>query len=182
MAKSKERDASSQENLQEHLINVRRVAKVVKGGRIFGFSALTVVGDGEGRVGIGRGKAREVPIAVQKAMEDAKRNIFRVNMNGHTIHYPIIGRHGAAKVVLRPAGEGTGIIAGGTMRAVLEAVGIENILTKVIGTTNPINVARATIDGLSRLKGKKYIAAKRGKKTRELFGKPSENNKNQQSE
>ncbi len=175
MARSRERDAASQDNLKEQLINVRRVAKVVKGGRIFGFSALTVVGDGDGRVGIGRGKAREVPVAVQKAMEDAKRNMFRVNMNGKTIQYPIVGRHGAARVIMRPAGDGTGIIAGGTMRAVLEAVGIENILTKVIGTTNPINVTRATIDGLSQLKGKKYIAAKRGKKVKELFDVPEEN-------
>jgi len=175
MARSRERDAASQDNLKEQLINVRRVAKVVKGGRIFGFSALTVVGDGDGRVGIGRGKAREVPVAVQKAMEDAKRNMFRVSMNGKTIQYPIVGRHGAARVIMRPAGDGTGIIAGGTMRAVLEAVGIENILTKVIGTTNPINVTRATIDGLSQLKGKKYIAAKRGKKVKELFDVPEEN-------
>ncbi|MCY4149444.1 MAG: 30S ribosomal protein S5 [Gammaproteobacteria bacterium] len=169
MARSKERDAPSQDNFKEQLINVRRVAKVVKGGRIFGFSALTVVGDGDGRVGIGRGKAREVPVAVQKAMEDAKRNMFRVSMNGKTIQYPIIGRHGAAKVIMRPAADGTGIIAGGTMRAVLEAAGIENILTKVIGTTNPINVSRATIDGLSRLRSKKHIAAKRGKKVKDLF-------------
>lgn len=158
---------------------MRRVAKVVKGGRIFGFSALTVVGDGEGRVGIGRGKAREVPLAVQKAMENAKRNMFRVNLNGTTIDYPIVGRHGVAKVIMRPAGEGTGIIAGGTMRAVLEAVGIENILTKVIGTTNPINVTRATIDGLSRLKGKEHIAAKRGKKVKDLFEVPDENEEQQ---
>lgn len=175
MARSRERDAPSQDNFKEQLINVRRVAKVVKGGRIFGFSALTVVGDGAGRVGIGRGKAREVPVAVQKAMEDAKRNMFRVSLHGRTIQYPIIGRHGAAKVIMRPAADGTGIIAGGTMRAVLEAVGIENILTKVIGTTNPINVSRATIDGLSRLKGRKYIAAKRGKKAKDLFEAPEEN-------
>ncbi len=175
MVKSKDRrEAPPQDNLHEHLINVRRVAKVVKGGRIFGFSALTVVGDGDGRVGIGRGKAREVPVAVQKAMEDAKRNMFRVSLNGNTIQYQITGRHGAAKVVMRPAAEGTGIIAGGTMRAVLEAVGVENVLTKVIGTTNPINVTRATINGLSQLKGKKYIAAKRGKKVKELFDSPKQ--------
>ncbi len=180
MARSKEREAPSQDNFKEQLINVRRVAKVVKGGRIFGFSALTVVGDGDGRIGIGRGKAREVPIAVQKAMEDAKRNMFRVNMNGKTIQYPIVGRHGAAKVIMRPAADGTGIIAGGTMRAVLEAVGIENILTKVIGTTNPINVSRATIDGLSRIKSRKYIAEKRGKKVKELFEVLAENPQAQQ--
>ncbi|MCY4050759.1 MAG: 30S ribosomal protein S5 [Gammaproteobacteria bacterium] len=181
MVRSKDRrEAPSQDNFREHLINVRRVAKVVKGGRIFGFSALTVVGDGDGRVGIGRGKAREVPVAVQKAMEDAKHNMFRVNLNGNTIQYPIIGRHGAAKVVMRPAAEGTGIIAGGTMRAVFEAVGIENILTKVIGTTNPINVTRATINGLSQIKGKKYIAAKRGKKVRDLFELPEESEQAQQ--
>ncbi|MXZ79957.1 MAG: 30S ribosomal protein S5 [Gammaproteobacteria bacterium] len=181
MVRSRERDVVQQENYQEQLINVRRVAKVVKGGRIFGFSALTVVGDGEGRVGIGRGKAREVPVAVQKAMEDARRNMFRVNMDGDTIQYPIVGRHGASKVVLRPAAEGTGIIAGGTMRAVLEAVGIQNILTKVIGTTNPINVTRATIDALSRLRSAQYIAAKRGKNVKELFETAPENEQGRQS-
>ncbi len=168
MARAKERDLDRKDAYREQLINVRRVSKVVKGGRIFGFSALTVVGDGEGRVGMGRGKAREVPIAVQKAMEDAKRNMFSVQMHGTTLQYPMVGRHGAARVVLRPATEGTGIIAGGTMRAVFEVVGIENVLTKIIGTTNPVNVTRATIAALKGMRSASYVAAKRGKDVREL--------------
>jgi small subunit ribosomal protein S5 len=168
MAKARERDNARKDNFQEQLINVRRVSKVVKGGRIFGFSALTVVGDGEGRVGMGRGKAREVPIAVQKAMEDARRNMFKVQMKGDTIQYPMIGRHGSARVVLRPATEGTGIIAGGTMRAVFEVMGIQNVLTKVIGTTNPVNVTRATIAALKSMRSASFIAAKRGKDIKEL--------------
>lgn len=168
MARAKERDVDRKDTYREQLINVRRVSKVVKGGRIFGFSALTVVGDGEGRVGMGRGKAREVPIAVQKAMEDAKRNMFSVQMHGTTLQYPMVGRHGAARVVLRPATEGTGIIAGGTMRAVFEVVGIENVLTKIIGTTNPVNVTRATIAALKGMRSASYVAAKRGKDIREL--------------
>jgi small subunit ribosomal protein S5 len=158
------------EGMQEHLIQVNRVAKVVKGGRIFGFTALVVVGDGEGQVGIGRGKAREVPVAVQKAMEDARRNLFRINVNDGTLHYPIIGRHGAARVVMRPASDGTGIIAGGTMRAIFDAAGVRNVLAKVIGTTNPINVARATIDGLRRIESPEEVASKRGKTVVEILG------------
>jgi small subunit ribosomal protein S5 len=156
------------ESLREQLINVRRVAKVVKGGRIFGFSALSVVGDGNGRVGIGRGKAREVPVAVQKAMDEARRNMFQVDLKGTTVHYPVVGRHGAATVVIRPASEGTGIIAGGTMRAVFEAVGIRNVLAKVIGTSNPVNVARATVAGLRSMNSPDRVAAKRGKPVDEL--------------
>lgn len=168
MAKIRERDNARKDNYQEQLINVRRVSKVVKGGRIFGFSALTVVGDGEGRVGMGRGKAREVPIAVQKAMEDARRNMFKVQMSGDTLQYPMVGRHGSARVVLRPATEGTGIIAGGTMRAVFEVMGLQNVLTKVIGTTNPVNVTRATISALKGMHSASYIAAKRGKDLKEI--------------
>lgn len=168
MAKTRERENARKDNFQEQLINVRRVSKVVKGGRIFGFSALTVVGDGEGRVGMGRGKAREVPIAVQKAMEDARRNMFKVQMNGNTLQYPMVGRHGSARVVLRPATEGTGIIAGGTMRAVFEVMGIQNVLTKIICTTNPVNVTRATISALKGMKSASFIAAKRGKEVKDL--------------
>ena len=168
MAKIRERDTIRKDNYQDQLINVRRVSKVVKGGRIFGFSALTVVGDGEGRIGMGRGKAREVPIAVQKAMEDARRNMFKVQMNGSTLQYAMVGRHGSARVVLRPATEGTGIIAGGTMRAVFEVMGIENVLTKVIGTTNPVNVTRATIAALKGMRSANYVAAKRGKDIKDL--------------
>ena len=169
-SKHTEPNAADLDGLQEHLIQVNRVAKVVKGGRIFGFTALVVVGDGDGRVGIGRGKAREVPVAVQKAMEDARRNLRQINLNDGTLHYSIIGRHGAARVVMRPASDGTGIIAGGTMRAIFEAAGVRNVLAKVIGTTNPINVARATIDGLCNIQSPEQIAAKRGKPAAELIG------------
>jgi small subunit ribosomal protein S5 len=156
------------EDLQEKLVAVNRVAKVVKGGRIFGFAALTVVGDGNGRVGVGRGKSREVPQAIQKAMEDARRNMVKVPLNGDTLHYPITAEFGAAKVYMQPASEGTGIIAGGPMRAVFEVVGIHNVLAKSIGTTNPINVVRATIEGLKSMNSPERIAAKRGKKLEEV--------------
>ena len=172
MIKPRERDGGRKDNLQEHLINVRRVSKVVKGGRIFGFSALTVVGDGEGKVGMGRGKAREVPVAVQKAMEDARRNMFKAQIKNATLQYPMIGRHGAARVMLRPASEGTGIIAGGAMRAVFEALGVQNVLAKVIGTTNPVNVTRATIQALRGMRGARHIANKRGKTIEEISGRP----------
>jgi small subunit ribosomal protein S5 len=168
MATAPGRSRGEGDELREQLINVRRVAKVVKGGRIFGFSALTVVGDGKGRVGMGRGKAREVPVAVQKAMEDARRNMFKVEMKEGTLHYPTTGRHGAARVVLRPASEGTGVIAGGTMRAVFEVAGIRNVLAKVIGTTNPVNVTRATINGLRQMRSPAQVAAKRGKSVEEI--------------
>lgn len=167
--KNVETNQGDVEGFQEHLIQVNRVAKVVKGGRIFGFTALVVVGDGDGRVGIGRGKAREVPVAVQKAMEDARRNLIKVSLNKGTLHYPIIGRHGAARVVMRPASDGTGIIAGGTMRAIFDAAGVRNVLAKVIGTTNPINVARATIDGLRRIQSPEQVAAKRRKDLTEVI-------------
>jgi small subunit ribosomal protein S5 len=158
------------DNLQEKLINVNRVAKVVKGGRQFGFAALTVVGDGAGRVGMGRGKAREVPVAVQKAMEDARRNIVKISLKNGTVHHAIVGEHGAAKVVLRPASEGTGIIAGGAMRAVFEVAGVTNVLAKCIGSTNPINVVRATIKALTSINNPADIAAKRGKKVEDILG------------
>lgn len=156
------------EDLQEKLVAVNRVAKVVKGGRQFGFAALTVVGDGNGKVGFGRGKSREVPVAIQKAMEDARRNMVSVPLNEGTLHYAITARHGAAKVHMQPASEGTGIIAGGAMRAVFEVVGIHNVLAKSIGSTNPINVVRATIKGLQSVASPEMIAAKRGKKVEEL--------------
>ncbi len=158
------------DNLQEKLITVNRVAKVVKGGRQFGFAALTVVGDGAGRVGMGRGKAREVPVAVQKAMEDARRNISKISLKAGTLHHAIIGEHGAAKVVMRPASEGTGIIAGGAMRAVFEVAGVTNVLAKCIGSTNPINVVRATIKALKAINNPADIAAKRGKKVEDILG------------
>ena len=157
------------EDLQEKLVAVNRVAKVVKGGRQFRFSALTVVGDGNGKVGFGCGKSREVPLAIQKAMEDARRNMISVPLKEGTLFYPITASHGAAKIYMQPASEGTGIIAGGAMRAVFEVVGIHNILAKSIGSTNPINVVRATIKGLQKISDPERIAAKRGKKLEEII-------------
>lgn len=158
------------EDLQEKLVAVNRVAKVVKGGRQFGFAALTVVGDGNGKVGFGRGKSREVPVAIQKAMEDARRNMVDVPLTEGTLHYAVTARHGAAKVYMQPASEGTGIIAGGAMRAVFEVVGVHNVLAKSIGSTNPINVVRATIKGLQQIAAPERIAAKRGKKVADITG------------
>ena len=155
--------------LQEKLVQVNRVAKVVKGGRIFGFTALTVVGDGNGKVGFGRGKAREVPAAIQKAMDQARRNMVQVDLNGHTVQYPVKARHGASKIYMQPASEGTGIIAGGAMRAVLEIAGVHNVLAKCYGSTNPVNVVRATIKGLSNMRAPEDVAAKRGKSVEDIL-------------
>jgi len=154
----------------EKLVAVNRVAKVVKGGRQFGFSALTVVGDGKGRVGFGSGKAREVPVAIQKAMESARKNMVDVKLKGSTLQYPMIGRHGAARVFMQPASDGTGIIAGGAMRAVFEVLGVQNVLAKCIGTNNPMNVVHATIDGLKNMTDAESVAAKRGKTVEEILG------------
>ena len=156
------------EDLLEKLVHVNRVAKVVKGGRQFGFTALTVVGDGNGKVGFGRGKAKEVPIAIQKAMENARKNMTPVALNEGTLHYAITGTHGAAKVYMQPASEGTGIIAGGPMRAVFEVAGVHNVLAKSIGSTNPINVVHATMNALRSISSPEMIAAKRGKSVEEL--------------
>lgn len=170
MAKNNQRNVDPNEGLMEKLVQVNRVAKTVKGGRIFGFTALTVVGDGNGRIGFGRGKAREVPLAIQKAMEAARRNMIDVNLNGSTIQYPIKANHGASKVYLQPASEGTGIIAGGAMRAVLELAGVQNVLAKCYGSTNPVNVVRATFKGLSAMRSPDEIAAKRGKTVEQITG------------
>jgi small subunit ribosomal protein S5 len=156
------------DGLQEKLVEVNRVAKVVKGGRIFGFTAITVVGDGNGKVGFGRGKAREVPLAIQKSLEAAKRNMINVDLAGTTLQHPINARHGASKVYMQPASEGTGIIAGGAMRAVLEVAGVQNVLAKCYGSTNPVNVVRATFDGLRRQVSPETVAAKRGKTVEEV--------------
>lgn len=156
--------------LQEKLVNVRRTAKVVKGGRIFGFSALVVVGDGDGKVGLGRGKAREVTVAIRKAMENGRRNMRRVELKGHTIQHPIIGRHGATKVVMIPASEGTGLIAGGGMRAVCEVMGIHDILAKCIGSRNPVNVVQATINGLLNMATPQNVAEKCNKEIKDIIG------------
>ena len=158
-----------EEGLVEKLVSVNRVSKVVKGGRIFGFTALTVVGDGKGRVGFGYGKAREVPIAISKAMEGARRNMIRVHLSKHTIQYAITVRHASSKVYLQPASPGTGVIAGGSMRAVLEAAGIQDVLAKCYGSTNPKNVVLATLEALKSIKSPEYVARKRGKRTSELF-------------
>ncbi|MGH8582336.1 MAG: 30S ribosomal protein S5 [Gammaproteobacteria bacterium] len=159
------------DGLLEKLVFVNRVAKVVKGGRIFGFSALTVVGDGAGRVGFGRGKAREVPVAIQKAMDDARRSMQRVALKDNTIQYPLTATHGAAKVLMQPATPGTGIIAGGAMRAVFEVAGVKDVVAKCIGTTNKINVVRATVKGLRAMRDRDWYAAKRGKSAEDLYGK-----------
>ena len=157
------------EELLEKLVAVNRVAKVVKGGRQFGFTALTVIGDGNGKIGFGYGKAKEVPLAIQKAMEKAKRSMVKVPIINGTIHYSLVGRHGAARVYMQPASEGTGIIAGGAMRAVFEVLGIHNVLAKCIGTTNPINVVRATINGLTSVQSPQYVSNKRGKKIEDIL-------------
>lgn len=161
--------STSTDGIQERLVSIRRVAKVVKGGRIFGFSALTVVGDGEGRVGFGTGKAREVPVAIQKAMEAARKNMVEVALSEGTLQYPIVAEHGAAKVFMQPASEGTGVIAGGPMRAVFDVVGVHNVLAKCIGSSNPINVVRATIKGLANMSSPDMVAAKRGKNIKEIL-------------
>jgi small subunit ribosomal protein S5 len=162
------RNNNAGDDLMEKLVAVNRVAKVVKGGRQFGFTALTVVGDGNGKVGFGYGKAREVPLAIQKAMEKARANMTTVSIVNGTLQYPLNARHGAAKVYMQPASEGTGVIAGGAMRAVFEAVGVHNVLAKCNGSRNPINLVRATISGLQNMKSPQDIAAKRGKTVEEI--------------
>ena len=162
--------SGGEDELLEKLVNINRVAKVVKGGRQFGFTALTVVGDGKGRVGMGKGKAREVPAAIQKAMESARKNMVRVPLKDDTLHYAITARHGAAKVHMQPASQGTGIIAGGPMRAVFEVLGVRDVLAKCIGSPNPVNVVRATIKGLSEMTKPEAIAGKRGKTLEEIRG------------
>ena len=165
-----QRDTSAgEEGLQEKLVEVNRVAKTVKGGRIFGFTALTVVGDGNGKVGFGRGKAREVPQAIQKAMEAARRNMIQVDLKGTTIQYPTKANHGASKVYMQPASDGTGVIAGGAMRAVLEISGVQNVLAKCYGSTNPVNVVRATFKALQEMSSPETVAAKRGKSVEEIL-------------
>jgi small subunit ribosomal protein S5 len=162
-------DDSKTDGYQEKLVSVSRTAKVVKGGRVFGFAALVVVGDGKGKVGYGRGKAREVPVAIQKAMDQARKNMVYVPLAGKTIHHTITWSFGASKVFMKPASEGTGVIAGGAMRAVLDVLGVENILAKSMGSTNPTNVVRATVGALMRIGTPDYVAAKRGKSVEEVM-------------
>jgi small subunit ribosomal protein S5 len=160
----------SADELVEKLVAVNRTAKVVKGGRQFGFTALTVVGDGAGRVGFGFGKAREVPVAISKAMAQARKNMVTVSLRNDTLHYAVRGIHGATRVFMLPASEGTGVIAGGGMRAVLECVGVRNVLAKSYGSRNPMNVVRATGNALASVRSPEDIAAKRGKSVEEILG------------
>ena len=171
MAKGQNTELNDQgDGLREKMVAVNRVTKVVKGGRVLGFAALAVVGDGDGGIGMGKGKAREVPGAVQKAMEEARRRLTKVSLKNGTVHHTIIGVHGAAKVFMQPASEGTGIIAGGPMRAVFEVMGVTNILAKCIGSSNPYNVVRATINGLVSAHTPSEVALKRGKTVDEVVG------------
>ena len=158
------------DGLKEKMIAVNRVTKVVKGGRILGFAALTVVGDGDGRIGMGKGKSREVPVAVQKAMDEARRKMFKVSLRSGTLQHTVTGRHGAASVFLAPAPDGTGIIAGGPMRAVFEVVGVTDVVAKSHGSSNPYNMVRATLNALRNMNTPSEIAAKRGKTIEEIFG------------
>ena len=158
-----------EDGLREKMISINRVTKVVKGGRILGFAALTVVGDGDGRVGMGKGKSKEVPSAVQKAMEEARRNMLKVSLRDGTIHHNVTGHHGAATVMMAPAPRGTGIIAGGPMRAVFEVLGITDIVAKSHGTSNPYNMVRATLDALRNCTTPAEVAAKRSKSVEDIF-------------
>lgn len=155
---------------QEKLVHVSRNAKVVKGGRVFGFSALTVVGDGKGKIGFGRGKAKEVPVAILKAMDNARHNMVYIELNNNTLFHSIVSRHGASKVIILPAANGTGIIAGASMRVVFEVLGIHNVVAKCIGSTNPANVVRATINGLLNMKSLEFVANKRGLSVSDIKG------------
>ncbi len=161
--------SSKGDGLKEKLVAVSRNAKVVKGGRIFSFAALTVIGDGKGKIGFGRGKAREVPVAIQKAMEAARKNTIYIELNGNTLWHEVIGEHGGTRVFMKPASEGTGIIAGGAVRAVFEVLGVHNVLSKTIGSSNPSNVLLATLDGLQKMISPEAVAEKRGKSLEEIL-------------
>jgi len=158
------------DGMREKMVAVNRVTKVVKGGRILGFAALTVVGDGDGRIGMGKGKSREVPVAVQKAMESARRGMEKIPLKNGTVHHLVEGKHGASKVLLSPAADGSGVIAGGPMRAVFEVMGVRNIVAKSHGSTNPYNLVRATLNALAQLRTPAEIAAKRGKTVEDILG------------
>ena len=170
-AKMQGKAEGPEDGLREKMIAINRVTKVVKGGRILGFAALTVVGDGEGRIGMGKGKSKEVPAAVQKAMEEARRNMLKVSLKNGTIHHKVEGEHGAARVLMAPAPSGTGIIAGGPMRAVFESLGIGDVVAKSLGSRNPHNMVKATFDALQRCASPRSVATRRGKKVSDLLGK-----------
>jgi small subunit ribosomal protein S5 len=172
MAKMQAKTASDKpdDGMREKMIAINRVTKVVKGGRIMGFAALTVVGDGDGRIGMGKGKSKEVPVAVQKAMEEARRKMIKVTLKDGTLQHTVTGKHGASKVMIMPAKAGTGVIAGGPMRAIFDVMGIVNVVAKSNGSTNPYNMVRATLDGLSKMSAPSEIAAKRGKSVEEIIG------------
>jgi len=173
MAKAQGRNVAEQERddgLREKMIAVNRVSKVVKGGRTMSFAALTVVGDGDGRIGMGKGKAREVPVAVQKAMEQARRGLIKVSLKNGTLHHAVVGKHGASTVLISPASEGTGVIAGGPMRAIFDVMGVRNVVAKSLGSSNPYNMVRATLKGLGASSTPAEIAAKRGKTVEEILG------------
>ncbi len=169
MARYEQQQEDKGDGLREKMISVNRVTKVVKGGRILGFAALTVVGDGDGGIGMGKGKSREVPVAVQKAMEEARRRMVKVSLKNGSFHHAVVGRHGGSKVLIQPASAGTGIIAGGAMRAVFEVMGVTDVLAKCLGSTNPYNVVRATLDGLQQMMTPSEVAAKRGKSVAEIL-------------
>ena len=169
MARMQHQGDDRGDGLREKMVSVNRVTKVVKGGRVLGFAALAVVGDGDGGIGMGKGKAREVPVAIQKAMEEARRKLFKVSLRDGTLQHAVVGAHGAAKVFMQPASEGTGIIAGGPMRAIFEVMGVTDILAKCIGSTNPYNVVRATLNGLAAMNSPSEIALKRGKTVEEIL-------------
>ena len=169
-------DVAESRELKERVVEINRVAKVVKGGRRFSFTALVVIGDEVDRVGVGYGKAREVPLAITKAVDDAKKNLFTVPKHGQTITHEVIGRFGAARVLLRPASEGTGVIAGGGVRAVLELAGLRDVLAKSLGTTNPINMAKATVDGLKQLRRPEDVAKIRGLTVAQVLPVPARRN------
>jgi small subunit ribosomal protein S5 len=172
MAKMQQKMQSDKpdDGMREKMIAVNRVTKVVKGGRIMGFAALAVVGDGDGRIGMGKGKSKEVPVAVQKAMEEARRKMIKVSLKNGTLQHMVHGRHGASSVMMIPAKEGTGVIAGGPMRAIFEVMGVTNGVAKSHGSTNPYNMVRATLDGLAKMSTPSEIAAKRGKTVEEILG------------
>ena len=160
------------DGMREKMVSINRVTKVVKGGRILGFAALTVVGDGDGGIGMGKGKSREVPVAVQKAMEEARRKMAKISLKDGTLHHSVTGKHGATTVLMSPASPGTGVIAGGPMRAVFEMLGLQDVVAKSMGSQNPYNMVRATIDGLKKEASPRQVAQRRGKKVADILKKP----------